>query len=166
MNITYTQLDTALSHFLASIQAFDFYLHDLFYNLHNTGLRFCEIFELDRWTYNADNNIICNTAKDSNSRTFTSSDLTFPFVQSIINDTFLYNTCKYSTTILYFKRYFEFYNLKVGGKKILTHIFRHYKAKQLHEFGYSDVEIQNYIGEKSLSNAQNYINSILYYDVH
>ncbi len=160
--LTYEELNESLIDFLLRIHSFDFYLHDFFSNQFQTGIRYIELYELIRWSYIDDNQIILNTAKDSYDRTFTSNDITFPFYESIITGEFLYNTCAYTTTSRYFKRYYRWPGVYVGTKSLSTHIFRHHKAKQLKHEGLTDLEIQLYFGEKDLKNVQTYIYSQIF----
>ncbi len=160
--LTFPELNSALNEFLSQIESFDFFLHDLFYNLFLTGVRYTELFELSRWQYYDDNKIVLNTAKDSYDRTFTFNDISFPLYESIITGQFLYGTCAYTTTVRYFRRFFRYPDVYLGTKRISTHIFRHHKAKQLKNDGYSDLEIQAYFGEKDMKNAQTYIYSQIF----
>ena len=47
-------------------------------------------------------------------------------------------------------------------KQVSTDLFRHNKAKRLFAEGYTETQIQNYLGEKDLKNALAYINSEIY----
>ena len=57
---------------------------DFFRNLYNTGLRFNELQNFNRWQYNTESEIICNTEKDSNDRTFIASDLSDYFSNRLV----------------------------------------------------------------------------------
>lgn len=48
---------------------------------------------------------------------------------------------------------------KLGKKKLSTHTFRHYVAKRMQEQGHSPMEVQTYLGLKSLNVALGYIYS-------
>ena len=148
--------------FLQSVSQFDLTLYELYYNLYLTGLRYTELYNIDRWKYQNNDTVICTTAKGSFPRTFTADELSFPFYSSILRNENMFFTARYSTAIRYFSRFFPEPRIRCQNKEISTHIFRHNKAKQMKVQGKTDQEIQIYLGEISLENAQGYINSELY----
>lgn len=160
--LTFAELHQYCNDFLTNINNFDTFLHDFSLNLYNTGLRFNELFQLDRWDPYGEESVECDTEKDSYNRIFNYSELTVPFITSVYSNESVYLTCRYTTYIRYFHRYFPFYPLYCGNKGISSHIFRHHKAKEMHEDGYTDEEIQLYLGEKELQNARGYIYSNIY----
>lgn len=140
----------------------DSYLSDLFLNLYNTGLRFVEAFEIIRWSEIATDTYYCDTAKNSNNRTFNASELTSLFINAIKSQVNIYDFCRYTTTNNWLSRVFLPYELYLTGKRLMTHVFRHNKVKQMFDADYTLAEIQTYIGEVSQSNVLLYVNSNIY----
>jgi site-specific recombinase XerD len=149
-------------YFLSEIEAFDIYLHDMFLNQYNTGLRYTEIFELSRWTYTSPTEIVCMTAKNNLNRTFSNEELSFMFVNSIIQQKSIYETCRYTTAARYWNRYFPYPRIMCRKKQISTHLFRHNKSKLLKDQEWTDEQIQNYFGEQNILNTMGYIYSTIY----
>ena len=140
----------------------DIFLHSLFDSLYKIGLRVGEIIDFSRWTIIDKKYLQVKTLKGSNPRTFKNNKLNPIFVDLIrYNTTYLANF-NYKNLSRAFNRFAPYSQLLIGNKQVSTHLFRHNKAKQLKSKGYSDIEIQTYLGEKDLKNALVYINSKIY----
>ena len=140
----------------------DIFLHSLFDTLYKTGLRVSEVTDWSRWTIISKKYLQVQTLKGSNPRTFKNNKLNPIFVDLIrYNTTYLANF-NYKNLSRAFNRFAPYSHLLIGNKQVSTHLFRHNKAKQLKSKGYSDIEIQTYLGEKDLKNALVYINSKIY----
>jgi len=150
--------------FLDRINQFDFYLHDLFFNQYNTGLRYSDLYDLYRWEFVVPEIYLCHPAKGNSPRMFNNEELSFPFRESVRSNNSIYEVCRYTTTIRYFNRYFQEPHIKVGRKEISTHIFRHNKAKQLKQQEWNDEQIRIYFGEQNIVNTMGYIYSTVYTD--
>lgn len=136
---------------------------DFFHNLYNTGLRFNELQNFQRWNYNSEYEIICNTEKDSNNRTFEASQLSEYFVNCLASDLPPYDTCRYATTNIWLKRAFAPFTLFLEISTVTTHLFRHNLCKRLAASGFTTQQISDYIGEIDNKNTDGYINSKIYW---
>ena len=133
--------------------------YPLFDMLFRTGMRFEDCYSLSRWAIVSPQVVTVQTAKGSDIRTFTESDIN-PYLWAAIHaQNFSYFNFSYSTIRRYFSLAFPIPNLTVLSKPIKTHIFRHNKARMLKASGLSDLEIKAYLGERSLSSAKSYIYS-------
>lgn len=155
------QLDLLLTDCLERVSVKDTLLFDLFTNCYNTGLRINELLELNRWSLLENDIYLCNTEKGSNNRQFTSNELTELFKNSIIHGFNCYEYNSYSTVNRYFSRYLAVTGIYHETKKMQLNLFRHNKAKLMHDLGFSDLEIKNYYGEVNIDNMRNYIYSEL-----
>jgi len=160
--LTPGQLNNYCLSYLEAIHPFDNLLWDFSTNQYNTGLRFMELYLITNWLYVTDEHIICYTSKDSYDRIFTKDELT-PFFYENVKDHFNdYEKYSFTTYNRYFNRYFPVYKIYHLTRPLASHLFRHNIAKQLKLLGQTDIEIQEYLGEKYLGNAQNYIYSELH----
>lgn len=145
-------------------EIFDTYLQDIFLNLYKTGLRFSEIQEANRWSIIDANNLEVDTAKGSNDRSFSKSELTTYFFDKIQAEASPYDICRYDTSLYYIRRALHTHKITIGDKPLRTHIFRYHKAKDMYDKGKSESEIQTYLGEVDIRNAQTYIHADIYCD--
>jgi|GEM_PF-1933955 len=142
----------------------DTYLKDLFLNLYNTGLRFHELQDISRWSNYSSTELICNTLKGSNDRVFLKSSLTTYFSPKAASAESAWEMCRYSTANRWLKKAFFPLNIQIGNAGLSTHLFRHNKVKLLYKSGQSVEQISAYLGEKSYTNTNAYINSVVYSD--
>jgi hypothetical protein len=156
---TWSYVETAPSDIL------DFYLIDLFRNLYNTGLRFTELTDPTRWSENEAGNLICQSAKGSDPRTFNPIELSDYFISCLYSDTVPYNMCLYTTAVRYFKKVIYPKNVVFENGGISLHIFRHNKVKQMQDDHFSIQEISDFLGEVSNTNTEIYANSKIYMTV-
>jgi site-specific recombinase XerD len=160
--ITYPVLLSICSEFQTNINAFDLEMGVLTNCIYGTGLRFSEVYELDRWQVIDMNILEVQTKKGSDARLFQNSELPPEFVWIIRNDAQYFRSFSYKTYTNYFTRFFRYPFIYTGNKQISSHIFRHLRAKQLNFEGQTDEQIRVYLGERDIKNAQSYINSEIY----
>jgi integrase len=162
--LTNSQINDYCLQLITLAEGFDFYIHDLFLNLYYTGCRYQELYQINRWSTDIAGNYTLDPLKGNNQRTFNGIPLTEYFTNHINNQTLPYQAARYTTTRRYLSRLSSLPFLKVGNKEISTHIFRHNRAKQMHEDEISDADIQLWFGENTLSAMRNYIYSEVYYN--
>ncbi|NOZ36007.1 MAG: site-specific integrase [Chlorobi bacterium] len=140
----------------------DIFLHSLFDTLYKTGLRVGEVTDWSQWTIVSKKYLQVQTLKGSNPRTFKNKKLNQIYVDLIRYNTTYLAQFNYKNLSRAFNRFAPYSQLLIGNKQVSTHLFRHNKAKKLKAKGYTDIEIQTYLGEKDLKNALVYINSKIY----
>ena len=128
-----------------------------------TGLRANEVLNFELWQVDEHQNLIVQTLKKSNPRTFSINEVSSIFADLLIYDNTRLITFNYKYLQRHFNKFVHYQKLYTGNKKISTHLFRHNKAKQLKQSGFTDIQIQTYLGEKDIKNALTYINSDIYY---
>jgi len=160
--LTNKEIDKICKKVLQTSERNDIFLHSLFDTLYKTGLRVGEIIDFSRWAVIDKKYIQVQTLKGSNPRTFKSSELNQIYVDLIRYNTIYLAQFNYKNLSRAFNRFAPYSHLLIGNKQVSTHLFRYNKAKQLKAKGYSDIEIQIYLGEKDLKNALVYINSKIY----
>ena len=153
------EIDKTCKQVLHTAELNDIFLYSLFDSLYKTGLRVGEIIDFSRWAVIDKKYLQVQTLKGSNPRSFKSSDLNQIYVDLIRHDTTYLANFNYKNLSRAFNRFAPYSQLLIGNKQVSTHLFRHNKAKKLKRKGYSDIEIQTYLGEKDLKNALVYINS-------
>ncbi|MDR0567472.1 MAG: hypothetical protein LBG47_10650 [Prevotellaceae bacterium] len=147
---------------LSSLRPFDAVAHALYHTMRNTGLRFEDCYNTDRWRDNGNSTFSVATAKHSNTRTIPYSLLSPLHLQRLTNNTPHVFPYSYTQYLRYYARFFPAPRLMCRHKPIKTHLFRHLKAKELKASGVNDANIQAYLGERQLSSAQQYIYSTIY----
>jgi len=125
------------------------------------GFRWIELYELSRWSQLDQLNWIVDTAKDSENRIIKKADCSIQWNAIISGSELILRQFGYMSMRRYYKRYTTIKTLKKGGKYISLHSFRYNRAKQLHLEGKTDIEIQQFFGEKELINMRFYIYGIL-----
>jgi integrase len=188
---TFTELETLLLQLLANAEKHDVFIYSIIHTQFLTGLRINEVLEYNRWSVSVDiSNIFgdsgffkpnffeiqsldyikfnnyetytVKTEKKSNDRSFNYDELNNIFADCLKNNTTYILPQNYRYISRAFRKLLPITNIYIGNKPVNTHIFRHYKAKQLKNKGYTDEQIKDYLGEKDLKNAQTYINSEIY----
>jgi site-specific recombinase XerD len=162
--LTNSQINQYCLDLLNVSQGFDFFIHDLFLNLYYTGCRYQELYQINRWSTDLAGNYTLQPLKGNNLRTFINTPLTPLFTNCIDNQVLPYQTARYTTARRYLSRLSTIPFLMIKNKEVSTHIFRHNRAKQMHEDEISDADIQLWFGENTLSAMQNYIYSEVYYN--
>jgi hypothetical protein len=159
--ISNIELDNYLLNCLNNASQKDALLFDMFTNFYNTGLRANEILQQNRWSITIDNKYLCDTEKNSLNRIFEESELTTMFVNGLKNNYNPYDFNSYSTCKIYFSRFLGLSGIYHDTKKLQLSLFRHNKAKLLHDKGMTDEQIKEYFGEVEIMNMRNYIYSEL-----
>ena len=134
----------------------------LFLAMSELGLRFSEAYELKRWEVVNNSLYKLRTAKKGEFRLISINDIPELFLLRLQANIDYATPYSYSTILRIFKKYYLVSNMKVGGKGIGTHIFRHIKAKDLYAKGYSVEDIQLYFGHIKVESTLTYINSSIY----
>lgn len=163
--IIYTaeELNIDLLSFTAFLSEKQLYYTDFLSIFYNTGLRFCEVREFSRWSVANDNEVTVITAKGSNPRTFNKNLLPPFFITCIRENINPFKGINNQTAAYYFKTFYPKKQVRHDKKRLSTHLFRHNIAKQMFINGFSRSEIKEFLGEKSLLNSNNYIDSELNY---
>lgn len=130
--------------------------------LYNTGLRYIELFEVNRWARIDIDYFQVVTAKNSNQRTFHRDELTKTFCTAIEYNAQYWWTCRFDSLSFYFNKHIGQYGIKTGQKYLNTHLFRHNKVKQMTLAGKTISEISEYLGEVSDDNTIRYRDSLIY----
>jgi site-specific recombinase XerD len=162
--LTNSQINDYCLQLITLAEGFDFFIHDLFLNLYYTGCRYQELYQINRWSTDISGNYTLQPLKGNNVRTFENIPLSIYFTNCIDNQELPYRQARYTTARRYLSRLSTIPFLMIKNKEVSTHIFRHNRAKQMHEDEMSDTEIQNWFGENTLSAMQNYIYSEVYYN--
>ncbi len=160
--LTDKEIDKICKKVLQTSELNDIFLYSLFDSLYKTGLRVGEIIDFSRWSIIDKKYLQVQTLKGSNPRTFKNKELNQIYVDLTRYNTTYLAQFNYKNLSRAFNRFAPYSQLLIGNKQVSTHLFRHNKAKQLKAKGYSDIEIQTYLGEKDLKNALVYINSKIF----
>ena len=160
--LTDNQINNICRRIVETSEKYDIFLHSVFETLFLTGLRAGEVVDFSRWSADSYGNLIVQTQKNSNPRTFEITDISPVFADVILTGNTQLINFNYKYLQRSFRRFADYPQLFVGNKQVSTHLFRHNKAKRLFVAGYTETEIQNYLGEKDLKNALAYINSDIY----
>jgi len=143
--------------FILDAKQFDFFL-----NQYNTGLRFNEVWNVDRWSLDTESEFVCDTAKGSNNRTFSDTKITTILQSSADSETEIYTTCRYKSLSYWLKLVWAPYSFWLDNKMIGTHIFRHNLVRKMDDAGYKVAEIASYLGEVDTGNITGYLASKIY----
>jgi site-specific recombinase XerD len=157
--LTEQQINNVCHLIVQTAERHDIFLHALFETLYMTGLRAGEITDFSRWSVDSPDRLTVQTQKKSNPRSFAPEDLSPVFADVLITQNTRLINFNYKYLQRTFNRFALYPQLFIGNKQVSTHLFRHNKAKRLILEGYTDTQIQTYLGEKDLKNALSYINS-------
>lgn len=160
--LTPNQINKICRHVVETSEHYDIFLHSLFETLFLTGLRAGEVLDFSRWTVTPEGNLTVQTQKNSSPRIFKPEELSSVFADVILTNNIQLIRFNYKYIQRLFNRFSTYPQIFVGNKQVSTHLFRHNKAKRMLVEGYTDIQIQSYLGEKDLKNALNYINSDVY----
>ena len=156
------EIDAVCKQVVRSAEKYDIFLYAFFDTLYKTGLRSGEVIDFSRWSMITKELLQVQTLKGSNPRIFKNEELNPIFVDLICYDSTHIAQYNYKSLQRAFNRFAPYSQLLIGNKQVSTHLFRHNKAKHLKASGSSEEEIQKYLGEKDLKNAQIYISSKIY----
>jgi len=154
-------LNNDLLSFSAFLSEKQFFYTNFLSMFYYTGLRFCEVQEFTRWSAPNENQLTVITAKGSYPRTFDNILLPAFFVSCVQDHTNPFKGINNQTAAFYFKTFFPKKQVRHDKKRLSTHLFRHNIAKQMFLAGSSRAEIKEFLGEKSILNSNNYIDSEL-----
>lgn len=127
--------------------------------MYRTGCRASESINRNLWTFESNKTVTLQPLKGNLSRHFFIEDLPASFITFLEynEDTgYYYN---YNTLSYLFKQLSLYRNIFIGNKESTLHLFRHNHVKLLLAEGYTDIEIQNTLGEKNMKSALSYITS-------
>lgn len=147
---------------LDNFRDFDPYMYAYFNTMFLTGARFGDVYDYSRWSVVDSERISLMPQKGNNLRTFFNIDIDAYLLNSIQNNYDFSNMISYSNSLIWFKRFSPEPNLMVKNKPVLTHLFRHIKAKELSANGYTDGQIKTYFGQSKIASTQAYIYSQVY----
>jgi len=155
-------IDSILLQILDDVKKYDIYSFILFDSLYKTGLRINELIEYSRITQIDTNTVLVNTQKFSNPRAINSSLLNETYFEAFKSNTlklFIRSYSYYNSSFITRCRYYK--DIKIGGKPVTTHLFRHNYIKKLWINGFDCNQISGIIGERVNKNTQGYIDSII-----
>lgn len=147
---------------LQSALSYDYIAYALFHTLYLTGCRYAELVHPENWSVIDDNNLSLQPAKKNNIRLFKASEIDDLFLTCLQNNYNIFAIKSYTYYLRTLNRLGGISDVYVKNKGISLHIFRHYKARILKEQGKTDLQIQQYLGERSLNSAKHYIYSTIY----
>lgn len=161
---SYNDLSSDCLQFLEAIRDFS-YPHYLFCKTaYDTGCRFSELKDRDRWLQLPNQRLSFQPAKDNAPRKLHENDLPEDFILMLSSGNWYFDRIDYSTLKRYFKRFYPagpvFVNLK--GKGVLFYVFRYRKIKSLALQGLTITEIAEYMGEIDTKNITLYVDAELY----
>ena len=159
MDYTLEQLQAQRDKILDSFKNFDAIMYSIFLNMATTGARFNDVYEVKRWTLLESGMLQLEPQKRNNLRYFSRDQVDTLLLDQIVTGENYYSKVSYSNCLFWYKRFSDGLNLNVKTMAVQTHLFRHIKAKELKEDGMTDIEVQNYLGERHLISAHSYINS-------
>jgi len=162
MILTFNQLEDELYQIGSRFSSFDPLLFDYYINCLNLGTRAQELFQLDKWNIVETTVVTLQPQKGNNLRVLPAGDVSEYFYNSIALNEPNFYPFSYSQILMYFKRFMSYSFIYHDKRSETLNLCRHYKAKQMHENGYTDQQIADYFGEKELNNIRNYIYSQLY----
>lgn len=138
---------------------------DIFSLLKDTGCRIQEATDPIRWR-RLGSDYALKPLKGNDIRTFSTAELsqnTIVYLNNFPNYPQEIPMRKYQQQFDYFKG-----NVTIlrGQKEISTHLFRHNYARQLRVNGLTDVQVQNKLGERTLSSALEYLDTKIFSDYY
>jgi len=128
-----------------------------------TGCRANDLLEFNRWSMLLSGQLQLQPQKGNDIRLFDYSEVNDDWYYSVASNSSLLNSLNYRKYNYYVDRALSKWNFHVMSKNISTHVFRHNYAKKLHDNGMSDLDVKVKLGERRLTSAQGYINSIIYW---
>lgn len=161
--LTNEELDTLLVNFLATYSTLE-YSADfaLFKTLYDYGFRVRELKNLETWTVNEFDEIVCPTSKNGNNRFLELAEVHPRIVSSIVQEENFVFISSYDYYKNAFKRRLGIRDLTINEKSLSTHAFRHNRIKQLSEADWSVSEIKAWMGIVDDQTVNTYINSPIY----
>ena len=181
--LSYSDLKTILTNTASVIRSLQPDYEDFFNLFEKHGFRAVEVIETSRWSFILPDTYKLVTAKGSNPRYFnklefpvsfqtiveSEQDFYFPglLVVPSVFGTYVNNDSSYKTIYNIIVKIFETCLTEklmlASGKTIATHIYRHFYVKRANiEWGWSIIEIANYIGEVEVQNIENYLISQIF----
>lgn len=162
MILTPFDIDSILLQIMEDSEKHDIYSFMLFQSLYNTGLRVNELIEYSRLQLIDTNTLLVTTQKFSNPRTLNVNLFNTTYLQAFQSNTlhnfirsYSYYNSQFITRLKYYK------NLRISGKQVTTHLFRHNYIKKMYLNGFDCNQISAIIGERVLKNTQGYIDSVI-----
>ena len=154
--ISASELNTVLVEAINKIKEADTVCFNTCNFLYTTGCRFSEL-NLDRWSQDEEGNFIVQPSKRNLERTFSPDELPEHFRNCFeAGNLFLYD--RSSTTMeRLIPRMLWPYDYFVGKQRLITHIFRHNRFKQLYKVLQSREAVHTKMGEKRESSTLHYI---------
>lgn len=147
-----------------NIARHDYYAGVIFTILHNTGLRYVEVYEVSRWTDMEDDTFLVDTAKNSTNRIIPYSNIPDEYKQRIKNGEDEFKQCRYRQSSRYFNKFYPIFPIYTGNKSLTTHAYRYAKMKKMYIEGSTLNEIQEYMGEVDIQHVESYVNALIYTD--
>lgn len=160
--MSHIQINEMLTVLLNRLEDHNIFLFSVFQTMYKTGGRFSDIYNHQNWTVIDANYLKLTPQKNNNIRIIPASDINFYLYDSILNGWDIGREFSYSYAKNAYNRFFPGPKLFVKSKPVTTHLFRHNKAKLLKKEGNTDSQIQQYLGEKSITSANQYIYSNIY----
>lgn len=163
MILTNQQLDTMLQNIIMYAYATDTENYNCLLCLYNTGLRYNEFYETNRWSKINAYSYLVNLEKGSSPRVILISQLTQMFCNYIDNNMNLYNYMRQDTMTRYIYKKGMYGKLYVGQKGVATHLFRYNYVRKLYDSGLSYAQIASDMGEVNVINTIAYGTHPIYF---
>ena len=160
MTIKIKSINNALLALLTKVEQDSPYLLSQFECMYYLGCRAMESIEKKRWTILDNQFVLLEASKRNNQRIFMLEDVPVSFLSYINNDYILESHVSYSKLNYVFNKCFIYSHVFIGEKQSKLRLFRHSFTKHLLDKGFTDEEIKIKLGEKSMTSAKAYINSI------
>ena len=162
-NLTSQQIIDEAARLAAMSQSFGTTINAVIQGMFSLGLRVKEAIDKSRWSINMAGQYVLITCKGSETRTFEVSEIPVDFANYLNAGNGLSEGISYSSVERWLLENGAYKNLYCEGKGISCHIFRYAKILSLKQMGWTDVQIQNYIGHRSISSTEGYLSNTLYY---
>lgn len=159
------ELDEALLYVISRCRVDQPFFAKYYDALYHLGIRATEALMPSIWSFPSENTVVLQPHKGNNMRFFLRSDMPVDFLYSLEFPEFVEVVPSYSQLNYLFSIYMYYGKIFIGKKSSTLHLFRHNYVKKLKSSGLTDIEIQNKIGEKELSSAEQYIYSTYYVNI-
>jgi site-specific recombinase XerD len=124
-----------------------------------TGCRAVEAISPEMWQVVTPDVFALQPQKGNNIRIIPTVELPDLFTQVLLSDTDYVQSTTYQKLEYHLNRVIKKYDIRVGGKGVACHLYRHAYARGLKAGGASDNEIKQALGERRQSSADAYIYS-------
>lgn len=160
--ISDTELDVYLLGIISNSDSYNRPAFTSFSTLYDTGIRGTELF-IPRWEYDSVNDrFILTTRKSQNKRTFTRSELPLLFQRAVQFNQAKFILNSYTAIEYNFKVARNGLKIFTAQKQLLSHSFRHNKAKKIYLVTQNYESVRQYFNLNSLEVATEYVTTPIF----